>query len=141
MKTKIYDYNWKIIQKFHDETGSLKIIQEKYNISRSTINTAIKHDLIRKNIIHHKHTQDTKNKLSILRKKYLKENPDKHPWKKHNKFKSIPCEKLKIFLKENNISYVEEYSNFDRYFSIDIAFPNEKIGLEINGNQHYDRKR
>lgn len=31
MKTKIYDYNWKIIQKIHDETGSLKIIQEKYN--------------------------------------------------------------------------------------------------------------
>ena len=51
MKTKIYDYNWKIIQKFHDETGSLKIIQEKYNISRSTINTAIKHGLFRKNII------------------------------------------------------------------------------------------
>ena len=26
----------------------------------------------------------------------------------------------------------------DRYFSIDIAFPDKKIGIEINGNQHYD---
>lgn len=33
MKTKIYDYNWKIIQKIHDETGSLKIIQEKYRFN------------------------------------------------------------------------------------------------------------
>jgi very-short-patch-repair endonuclease len=24
-----------------------------------------------------------------------------------------------------------------RNFAIDIAFPNEKIGIEINGNQHY----
>ena len=28
--------------------------------------------------------------------------------------------------------------NDGRFFSIDIAFPDEKIGIEVNGNQHYD---
>lgn len=28
----------------------------------------------------------------------------------------------------------------DRHYSIDIAFPDIKLGIEINGNQHYDRK-
>jgi len=87
-----------------------------------------------------KHTKATKKKLSKIRKKYLKENPDKHPWKKSNKFKSVPCEKFKDILRENNVSFLEEYQPIsDRFFSIDIAFPNKKIGIEINGNQHYER--
>lgn len=27
----------------------------------------------------------------------------------------------------------------DRSFSLDIAFPEKKIGIEVNGNQHYER--
>ena len=42
-------------------------------------------------------------KLSISNgiKKYLKNNPDKHVWKRSDKFKSIPCENVKIFLNKN----------------------------------------
>lgn len=87
-----------------------------------------------------KHTEETKKKLSKIRKEYLKNNPDKHPWKNGEKHKSKPCEILKNLLKSKNIKFVEEFTPLnDRYFSIDIAFPDKKIGLEVNGNQHYNR--
>jgi very-short-patch-repair endonuclease len=85
------------------------------------------------------HTKQERKILSEKRKKYLKENPDKHPWKAKNKQRSVPCEILKKTLKENGINFIEEYQPLypDRFFSIDIAFPDKKIGIEINGNQHY----
>lgn len=87
-----------------------------------------------------KHTQETKTKLSATRTKYLIENPDKHPWKLNSKFKSVPCEQLKTILRDRKISFIEEYMPGinGRLYSIDIAFPDKKIGLEINGNQHYN---
>ena len=89
------------------------------------------------------HTEESKRKISEGRKLYLKNNPDKHPWKRHNKFKSVPCEQFKQKLKDNNISFVEEYQPLlpDRFYSIDIAFPDKKIGIEINGNQHYNNDK
>jgi hypothetical protein len=82
-----------------------------------------------------------KKKLSEGRKKWLKENPDKHPWRSHNKFKSKPCEKAKEFLRSLGISFIEEYDPQieGRNFSIDIALPDKMIALEINGNQHYEK--
>jgi very-short-patch-repair endonuclease/endogenous inhibitor of DNA gyrase (YacG/DUF329 family) len=94
-----------------------------------------------KTILFQKNKELAKKKISIGRKKYLKENPDKHPWKSLNKFISKPCEYLKDRLREKNISFVCEYSPFvdlGRMYSVDIAFPNEKIGIEVNGNQHYN---
>ena len=77
--------------------------------------------------------------VSDARKKFLKENPDKHPWKKNTKFISKPCEQLKDFLKKNGYIFAEEYSPFlEKNFSVDIAFPDLKLGLEVNGNQHYN---
>lgn len=69
-----------------------------------------------------------------------KNNPEKHPWKKNEKYKSVPCEKVKEFLRSLNIKFVEEWNPLeDRHYSIDIAFPDIKLGIEINGNQHYNR--
>ncbi len=76
---------------------------------------------------------------SISRIKYLSENPDKHPWKRQNKNKSKPCETVKEYLKNKNIKFVDEWQPLkDRFYSIDIAFPDIKLGIEINGNQHYE---
>jgi len=89
------------------------------------------------------HNDERSKKISIGRKKYLKNNLNLHPWKRSEKHKSIPCEYLKQKFKDSNIAFVEEYSPMldeGRYFSIDIAFPDEKIGIEVNGNQHYDTK-
>lgn len=88
-----------------------------------------------------KHAEETKKLMSEKRKKYLKENPDKHPWKNRNKSISEPCEKVKCFLSNQGIEFVPEWTPLtDRHYSIDIAFPDIKLGIEINGNQHYDAK-
>jgi very-short-patch-repair endonuclease len=91
-------------------------------------------------IIGKPHTIESKKILSDKRKLWLHENPDKHPWKKLSKFVSEPCEVLKSKLIEANLNFVEEYTPLsNRYFAIDIALIEKKIGLEVNGNQHYNK--
>lgn len=89
----------------------------------------------------HPQTEETKQKISEKRSKFLKENPDKHPWKRNDKFISQPCEKLKSFLKEQGFDFEEEYTDntWNHQYSIDIAFVNKKIAIEVNGNQHYQK--
>ena len=93
------------------------------------------------NIVIHKefhHSEETKKRLSEKRKQWLSENKDKHPWKNSDKFISKPCETLKNWLRKQNINFVEEYEPFEDYhYCLDIAWPDEKIAIEINGNQHY----
>lgn len=86
-----------------------------------------------------KHTEETRKKMSEKRKEWLKANPDKHVWKRHSKFKSVPCEKVKQFLSESGIRFLPEFTPLlDRAFAVDIAFPEKMVCIEINGNQHYD---
>lgn len=100
--------------KIFNKTGGIKKILDKNNIKVRSLSDSIK--------------------------MHYKTNPDKHPWKYHDKFKSKPCENFKKILTDNNIKFIEEYSNFEeRRFSIDIAIPEYKIGFEINGNQHYNK--
>jgi hypothetical protein len=87
-----------------------------------------------------RHTDDTKQKLSNMRKTWLRENPESHPWRKKSKFLSEPCEFLKNRLKENHFDFVEEHIPLEnRFFSIDIAFVELKKAIEVNGEQHYNR--
>lgn len=84
-------------------------------------------------------SETTKGNIAKGRSDYLKNNPDKHPWKNNEKFKSIPCENVKEYLRKNNIEFVEELRPLeDRQFSLDIAFPHVMIAIEINGQQHYN---
>ena len=86
---------------------------------------------------------ETRKLLSEIRTKWLKDNPDKHPWRKKgdDKFKSVPCEKMKEFLTSKGLIFAAEYQPEvgGRHFSIDIAFPDKKIAIEVNGTQHYER--
>lgn len=85
-----------------------------------------------------KHTAETCQKISAVRLKWLQENPDKHPWKSRDKFRSVPCEKLKEQLGRLGIPFEAEYQPFvDRFFALDIAFPGAMLAVEVNGNQHY----
>lgn len=87
----------------------------------------------------HKQSDESKKKISENRKKFLKENPDKHPWRKNSKFISKPCEDFKAFLKSKNYKFEEEARVVpDRNYSVDICFPDLMLIFEINGNQHYD---
>ncbi len=60
----------------------------------------------------------------------------------YSKSKSKCCENFKQYLRNNNIDFVEEYIPYpdERLYSLDISFPDEKIGIEINGSQHYDNE-
>lgn len=89
------------------------------------------------------HSIETKNKIKKGRKKFLTENPEKHPWRKNTKFISVPCEYLKNILRKNNIVFKEEFQPLlpERFFSIDIIIPDLKIGIEVNGNQHYNKNK
>lgn len=87
----------------------------------------------------YKHSDETRKMMSENKKQYFKENPDKHPWKYLSKFKSVPCETLKNKFREHGFDFIEEFTPLnDRAFSIDIAFADKMIGIEINGYQHYD---
>ena len=89
----------------------------------------------------HKHTDEEKTKLSEIRKKWLNDNPEKHVWRLNTKFISKPCEYLKAELSKQGYPIVAEYQPLldqKRYFAIDISIPEKKIGIEVNGNQHYD---
>lgn len=89
-----------------------------------------------------KHNEKTKKIISESMKKYLKNNPDKHVWKRNSKFLSKPCEEFKKILTNNDIKFISEFSPLnDRLYSIDICIPNKKIGIEINGNQHYNNDK
>jgi very-short-patch-repair endonuclease len=108
----------------------------KLGIKQRTIYQAIEHGLLNKRPAKPK-TQEWKDNVAKGRKNWLAKNPDKHPWKKSTKFKSIPCEKLKESLRSNNINFIEEYSILT--YSIDIAIPEKRIAIEVNGNQHYSK--
>lgn len=132
--------NWDDIKTDYYSFMNRDALCKKYKITTHTITNAIKSGILEKRVITSTHSDDTKNKISKKRKDYLLNNPDEHPWRKNSKFISKPCEELKVFLRNNNIEFVEEFRCLDNYnYSIDIAFPDKKLGLEINGNQHYDR--
>lgn len=84
-----------------------------------------------------KWTEEEKKEIGIRRSIWLKNNPDKHPWK--IKQISKPCEYLKGLLKNENINFDAEFtdSNWKHSYSLDIAFIDKKIAIEVNGNQHY----
>jgi very-short-patch-repair endonuclease len=86
-----------------------------------------------------KHSEESKKIISEKRIEWLKNNTDKHPWKKNTKFISVPCEMLKNIFKENGLHFETELQPMiDRFYSIDIAFIDKGIGIEVNGNQHYN---
>jgi very-short-patch-repair endonuclease len=136
---QIYKTDWCIIQEYHNQGNLIEDVLKHFKISRTLLNHAEKLKLFQKKKFQKKHTEEARRILREKRLLWLKNNPDKHVWKKQSKFKSEPCEIFKKLLKEKNINFIEEYQPFDnRYYSVDIAFPDKKIGIEINGNQHYN---
>jgi very-short-patch-repair endonuclease len=83
-------------------------------------------------------TPEMRERASNTRKEFLKKNPESHFWHERSNNRSIPCEYFKQELRFRGINFVEEhYPLDDRFFRIDVAFPEHKLGIEINGSQHY----
>lgn len=126
---------------------SLRGIISKYKISRLLMVRILeKNSLSIRNLsesligrIGKPHTDETKKRMSVIKKEYYKNNPDKHHWKSSNRSISKPCENFKRVIEETKLLYIPEMTiSNERFFSIDIALPHYKIGIEINGNQHYE---
>lgn len=66
----------------------------------------------------------------------------KNEFEAYSKGQSKCCENFKQYLRNNNIDFIEEYCPYwkERGYRLDIAFPDEKLGIEINGSQHYDNE-
>lgn len=84
-----------------------------------------------------KHSDETRKKISESRIKFLRENPDKVPYKlnHYSKGRSYAEEYWKIILDSNDIKYEEQYQIGP--YQLDFAFVESKIDLEIDGDQHH----
>jgi very-short-patch-repair endonuclease len=82
-------------------------------------------------------SEETKQKIREGLARWKKQN--EQLFLEYSRGKSKCCENFKQMLRNKNISFIEEYTPFipEKLYSLDIAFPNEKIGIEINGSQHY----
>ena len=119
--------------------GLTKETSEKIKLRSELVHQKYLNNEIIPSFLGKHHTQETKEKISTSRKKYLSNHKDEHVWKRNSKFISIPCQNLKNKFNELGIKYIEELTPFDDYnYSIDIAWPDIKIGIEVNGNQHYN---
>ena len=131
------------IKQLHSEGKNDKEIAISLNLSKSTIQRYRK--VLKLKPVEPKPrilSEEIKKIISQKRKEWLRNNPDKHPWRNKDKFQSKPCKKVEEYLKSNNIFFVSEYNPDipDRFFSIDIALPDKMIAIEINGNQHYSKE-
>ncbi len=140
MRNRLNDIDWNKVQEKHNTGVYWNNLPKLFGFSRGLLNKALKLGLMYKILHERVHTKETRELQSRLKITFLKNNPESHPWKMVAKFKSSPCEKFKDYLRSNEINFVEEFQPLEnRFYNIDISFPNEKIGIEINGNQHYNR--
>lgn len=149
-------WDWIKIQEFYNDNHSSSDVCREFNIKESTIRIAQRFKLFKKRSIHESGkiigwklktsnprqiSDETKLKLSAAGKKSQEVyRPHKIIKNKYNY--SYACEKLKEKLRILNINFQEEFPPLlhkKRWFSIDIAFPDKKVGIEINGNRHYNK--
>jgi very-short-patch-repair endonuclease len=145
--------DWKMIN--HDSlTNNLswRDIQKKYKLSSKGLSKAKKLGLfkslshadamkVRPRILNPTfiRTKQWKERMSVIKKKFHSEHPNYQSGWNGKAQRSHPCEAVKSMLRKNGIDFIEEFQALRpiRFYAIDIAFPNKKIGIEINGNHHY----
>jgi very-short-patch-repair endonuclease len=82
------------------------------------------------------HKESTKKKISIARKKFLKENPDKVPYLiNHSSNDSYPEKYFESVFENENIETLKKFRIHT--YELDFAIPDKKIDIEIDGEQHY----
>lgn len=83
-------------------------------------------------------SEEHKEKISKSRIEYLKANPDKVPYKLNHKHKETYPEK---YFKKVLKGFIKQYRVDGTLYEIDFANPKTKLGIEIDGEQHYVDKR
>lgn len=144
--------NWEEIQQFYDSGKTTKEVLKKYEIDSFLLYAAKTEGLfvprtasetIRMlNKPRPPMSDATRKKIGQARKKFLREHPEKHNWKSTSKFTSPPCERLKEYIRARGIEFEPEFTPLkERFYSIDISFPEKMIALEVNGHQHYNNDK
>lgn len=86
------------------------------------------------------HSQETKDKISASRKKYLLENPDKVPYLlNHSSKESYPEKYFTEVFKNEGIDVVKNFRI--GLYQLDFSIPEKKIDIEVDGSQHYFDKK
>ena len=87
------------------------------------------------------HTDEEKQKISESRKKYLLEHPEKVPYvlNHHSKGDSYPEKYFKSVFDNAGVDYSQNY--YSNGYFLDFAWPDVKIYIEIDGEQHYVDQR
>ena len=148
MINKRLKYDWGVIQKFYDDGHTWKNITEHFGISGQSIYTSFKKGRLKvrskseAKILHDKkfgapkHSQKTKEKLSLVMREYFEKNPDKVGYRmNHSSKKSYPEIIFENALMASNITgWIYSYNcGIYRY---DFAFVDKKIDVEIDGKTH-----
>jgi very-short-patch-repair endonuclease len=87
-----------------------------------------------------KHSDNTKKKLSEIRKKFIDENPNKVPYLLNHSSKISYPEKYFLDCFSDIVQDIEFQFQVFRY-KLDFANPKEKLYFEIDGDQHYYDKK
>lgn len=146
--------DWAQVQRYYDAGNSQRATAAQFNIAVMTLRKAMDQGRVVKRsrqasrdiaartalAANRKLTIEQKQVLSVKRKAYLART-ERAPWQTSGYHKSIPCEKMKKAMRLSGLTPVEEHcplKSEGRFYSIDISFPDIKLGIEINGRQHYD---
>lgn len=83
------------------------------------------------------HTAEQKKLISESRRKYLLEHPEKVPYvlNHHSKGDSYPEKYFKAVFDNAEIDYSQNY--YSNGYFLDFAWPDIKVYIEIDGEQHY----
>lgn len=141
-------YDWVDIQKYYDDNKTWRDVTKKYGIGNSILSKANKLGYFKSrtrsdatkislNLNPRTHTEETKKKISDARIKYLRENPDKVPYKLNHSSKgeSYPEKYFREILEKTELIYKKEECISS--YRLDFAFYDNGIDLEIDGDQHY----
>jgi very-short-patch-repair endonuclease/transposase len=141
-------YNIMEIQSFYDSGKSWRDIREKFGVSMGTLSQWVKKGLFKTRskrdglLLKIKqgwkchHTEETKQKLSKIRKAFLLNHPDKIPYRKNHSSKpSYPETYFEAIFSQYQLDLKSEWKVGT--YSLDFAEIKKKIDVEIDGEQHF----
>lgn len=143
-------YNPEEIQKYINDNHTFRETQEKFQISSGTLINYSRKGLIKfrnrsdaqklaRAGKERKIPKNVREKISKSRKAYLAANPDKVPYLLNHKSKGLSYPEKYFSECLKNTAYVSKYRVLN--YELDFADIENKIDLEIDGDQHFLDKR
>jgi len=120
--------------------GASKHTDERIAKQSKTLKDNLENGTVIHNWRDKKHTEETKEKISKSRKKFLEENPDQVPYRlNHSSKQSWPEKFFQQLLEENGITgWIYNFQH--GIYSYDFAFPDLKLDIEIDGATQQSEK-